>query len=114
MARGPTVVIESLPKLKEILAGNNDESAVQPIHFEPGVAGLAALVLAAGFSRMGEFKPLLPLAGISAFERCISLFRAAGVAEVIAVLGCRADELQPLTERCRARCVMNTQFDQGR
>jgi len=89
--------------------------AVQPGHSEPSVAGLAALVLAAGTSsRMGEFKPLLPLAGMSAFERCISLFRAAGVAEVIAVLGCLADELQPLTERCRGRCVMNTQFDQGR
>ena len=49
----------------------------------------------------------------SAFERCISLFRAAGVAEVIAVLGHRADELRPLTERAGARCVMNTQFDQG-
>ena len=88
--------------------------AVQPGHSEPSIAGLAALVLAAGTSsRMGEFKPLLPLAGISAFERCISLFRAAGVAEVIAVLGHRADELRPLTERCGARCVMNTQFDQG-
>ncbi len=88
--------------------------AVQPVHFEPRAAGLAALVLAAGSSsRMGEFKPLLPLAGISAFERCITLFRAAGVAEVIAVLGHRADELRPLTERCGARCVINTQFDQG-
>jgi putative nucleotidyltransferase with HDIG domain len=62
---------------------------------------------------MGEFKPLLPLGGISAFERCISLLRAAGVAEVIAVLGHRAGELRPLTERCGARCVMNTQFDRG-
>ena len=88
--------------------------AVQPVRCEPSVAGLAAIVLAAGYSsRMGEFKPLLPLAGISAFERCISMFRAAGVGEVIAVLGHRADELRPLAERCGARCVMNTQFEQG-
>ena len=114
MARRPAIVIESLAKLNEILAGIIMSPAAQPAHFEPSVAGLAGLVLAAGFSsRMGEFKPLLPLAGISAFERCINLLRAAGVAEVIAVLGHRADELRPLTERCGARCVMNTQFEQG-
>src|SRR6266568_294201 len=89
-------------------------SAIQPVPPEAGARGLAAIVLAAGFSsRMGEFKPLLPLGGVTAFECSISLFREAGVAEVIAVLGHRADELRPLAERCGARCVINPYFDQG-
>jgi putative nucleotidyltransferase with HDIG domain len=62
---------------------------------------------------MADFKPLLPLAGITALERCIGLFRAAGVAEVIAVLGYRAEELQPLAENAGARCVLNPHFEQG-
>jgi CTP:molybdopterin cytidylyltransferase MocA/HD superfamily phosphohydrolase YqeK len=62
---------------------------------------------------MGEFKPLLPLDGVTAFERCIRLFRDAGVTEVIAVLGHRADELRSLAERCGARAVSNPQFEQG-
>jgi putative nucleotidyltransferase with HDIG domain len=70
--------------------------------------------MAAGYSsRMVELKPLLALAGSTAFERCIGMFRAAGVSEVIAVLGHRADELRSLAERCGARCVFNPHFDRG-
>jgi putative nucleotidyltransferase with HDIG domain len=89
-------------------------SAIQPVPAEAVESRLAAIVLAAGYSlRMEEFKPLLPLAGITALERCIGLFRAAGVAEVIAVLGHRAEELQPLAERAGARCIFNPRFEQG-
>jgi molybdenum cofactor cytidylyltransferase len=89
-------------------------SAIQPVPSEAGVEGLAAIVLAAGYSsRMGEFKPLLPLDNATAFERCIGMFRGAGVTEVIAVLGHRADELRSLAERCGARAVCNSQFEQG-
>ncbi len=89
-------------------------SASHPIPAEAGTNRLAAIVLAAGYSsRMAEFKPLLPLAGRTALERCIGLFREAGVAEVIAVLGHRAEELRPLAERAGARCVLNPHFEQG-
>jgi putative nucleotidyltransferase with HDIG domain len=89
-------------------------SANQPIPAEAVERQLAAIILAAGYSsRMAEFKPLLPLAGSTALERCIGLFRAAGVAEVIAVLGYRAEELQPVAERAGARCVCNPHFEQG-
>jgi putative nucleotidyltransferase with HDIG domain len=89
-------------------------SAIQPVPPEAAEIRLAAIVLAAGYSsRMAEFKPLLPLAGSTALERCIGLFRAAGVAEVIAVLGHRAEDLQPLAERAGARCVRNLRFKQG-
>ncbi len=89
-------------------------SAIQPGPSEALVEDLAAIVLAAGFSsRMDVFKPLLPLAGATAFERCIGLFRSAGVTEVIVVLGHREDELRPLAERCGARSVSNPRFERG-
>jgi molybdenum cofactor cytidylyltransferase len=89
-------------------------SANHPVPAEAVESRIAAIVLAAGCSsRMADFKPLLPLAGSTALERCIRLFRAAGVAEVIAVLGHRAEELQPLAERAGARCILNPHFEQG-
>jgi putative nucleotidyltransferase with HDIG domain len=89
-------------------------SANQPIPTEAVESRLSAIVLAAGCSsRMAEFKPLLTLAGSTALERCIGLFRAAGVAEVVVVVGHRAEELQPLAERAGARCVLNSHFEQG-
>jgi putative nucleotidyltransferase with HDIG domain len=62
---------------------------------------------------MAEFKPKLQLAGSTALERCIGIFRAAGIDEVIVVLGHRADELLPMAERAGARCVCNPQFELG-
>ena len=88
-------------------------STTQPV---PDAIGnrLAAIILAAGYSsRMAGFKPLLPLAGLTAFERCIELFRASGITEVFAVLGHRADELQPLAQRAGARSILNPRFDRG-
>jgi putative nucleotidyltransferase with HDIG domain len=88
-------------------------SAIQPVSAEAVESRLAAIVLAAGYSsRMVDFKLLLPFAGSTALERCVGLFHAAGVAEVIAVLGHRAEELQPLAERAGARCVLNPHFEQ--
>ena len=90
------------------------DSESQSVVAEGAEIRLAAIVLAAGYSsRMAEFKPLLPLAGSTALERCIRVFRAAGVTDVIAVLGHRADELQPLAEHAGARCVRNPHFEQG-
>jgi molybdenum cofactor cytidylyltransferase len=75
---------------------------------------LAAVILAAGYSsRMAGFKPLLPLAGLTAFERCIELFRASGITEIIAVLGHRSDELQLLAQQAGARSILNPHFDRG-
>ena len=89
-------------------------SAIQPVPPESGAGRLAAIILAAGFSsRMAEFKPMLPLAGSTALERCIRVFHSAGIAEVIVVLGHRADELLPLVERDGARSVGNPNFEQG-
>ena len=51
---------------------------------------VAAIILAAGFSgRMVEFKPLLSLGGITVMERCVTLFREAGIDDVRVVTGHR-------------------------
>ena len=43
-----------------------------------------AVILAAGFSsRMGDFKPLMDLAGQSVLARCVRNFREAGVLDVV-------------------------------
>ncbi len=80
----------------------------------PPSASLAAMILAAGASsRMGTLKPLLRLAGITALERSIGLFREAGINDVLVVLGHRAAELRPLVEQCGARWIENQHPDDG-
>ncbi len=75
---------------------------------------IAAIVLAAGFSqRMGEFKPLLPLGGETVLERCVALFRTAGVDDIRVVTGHRAAELEPLLARLGVRNVVNARYREG-
>lgn len=76
--------------------------------------GVAAVVLAAGFStRMGEFKPLLTLGKQTALERTVRLFQRAGVAHLQVVIGHRAEELQPLLERLGVDYLVNEHYQQG-
>jgi molybdenum cofactor cytidylyltransferase len=56
---------------------------------------IAAIILAAGRSRrMGRFKPLLPFGNQTVIESCVDNLRAAGVAEVVVVLGHRAEAVR--------------------
>jgi len=81
---------------------------------EAGAHKLGAVVLAAGYSsRMVEFKPLLPFAGATVAEATIGLFRRAGIGDVLAVLGHRAEELRPVAEKAGARTVLNPRYDEG-
>ncbi len=76
--------------------------------------GIAAIILAAGYSsRMGEFKPLLPLGDKTVLERVIGLFREAGVDDVRVVIGHRAEELLPVIENSHALPVINEHFRIG-
>ncbi len=43
---------------------------------------------------MGAFKPLLPFGGRTVLETCVDKLRAAGVREVVVVVGHRAEELR--------------------
>ena len=52
------------------------------------------VILAAGVSsRMGRFKPMLPIGNTSFIKRLISQMRDAGVKEIVVVTGYREDEL---------------------
>ena len=74
----------------------------------------AALILAAGLSsRMGRFKPLLPLGGTSVLGRAVGLFQQAGVADVRVVAGHRADDLIPQIEALGAKAVINPDYEDG-
>jgi len=74
----------------------------------------SALVLSAGLSvRMGDFKPLMMLAGKTVFERVIGLFQSAGIGSIHVVVGHRAAELTPLIDRLGGHSVFNERYPEG-
>lgn len=74
----------------------------------------AAVVLAAGLSsRMGDFKPLMDLAGETVLARCVEAFRAAGIGDVVVVTGHRASEVQAEVERLGISAIHNPAYEQG-
>ncbi len=75
---------------------------------------LIAFILAAGFSsRMGMFKPLLPLGDTFVLEYAVTLFRKAGVNEIRVVTGYRAVDLEPVLRVLGVRSIENARFKQG-
>ncbi len=75
---------------------------------------LTAIILAAGLSsRMGRFKPLLPLGETTVVERVVGLYRDAGVEDICVVLGHRAGEVTAVLEPHGVRFVVNRQFEEG-
>jgi molybdenum cofactor cytidylyltransferase len=75
---------------------------------------VVAIVLAAGFSeRMGGFKPLLPLGGVTILERCVTLFQEVGIGDVRVVTGHRGEELEPLLARLGVRAIKNYRHREG-
>jgi putative nucleotidyltransferase with HDIG domain len=82
------------------------ESHQQPV--------LAALILAAGYSsRMGQFKPLLPLDGRTVIESAIATFRNAGITRISVVTGHEAAQLQPLLKNLGIPTVHNPDYASG-
>ena len=72
---------------------------------------LGAVVSAAGrSSRMGDFKPLLPVGGLPLLETAIRALQAGGAEQIWVVTGHRAAELRPLLERTGAREVYNPAY----
>ncbi len=75
---------------------------------------LTAIILAAGFSsRMGRFKPLLPLGKGVVVERVVGLYRQAGIRDIVVVIGHKGNDLRAVLEPHEVRCVMNSGFEQG-
>ena len=82
--------------------------------------GFSAVILSAGFSsRMHDFKPLLPIGGIPAVGRLAGEFAAAGLDEIIVVVGHRRHEIEkyvqtlPALVRERLKIVFNPIFEEG-
>lgn len=74
----------------------------------------AAIVLAAGLStRMGDFKPLLPLGEETALEKSVDLFLRAGIGHLQVILGHQAEQLIPLLDRRGVAWTVNERYREG-
>ena len=72
------------------------------------------LILAAGLSsRMGAFKPLLPIGDATALERIAETYRAAGVDRVVGVTGYQRELLEPYFEAAGIVEAYNPDYEQG-
>ena len=78
--------------------------------------GISAILLAAGEStRMGRLKALLPWQGSTLIEYQVESLLSAGVAEVVVVVGHRADEVgAPVRGRSGVTTVVNLDYKQGK
>jgi len=75
---------------------------------------VAVLVLAAGFaSRMGRFKPLLPLFNHTVLEQVVSCYKQAGIADIFTVIGHRAEDLKRHIGQPEVTPVFNKLFGNG-
>jgi hypothetical protein len=74
----------------------------------------AGLILAAGFSsRMGSFKPLLPIGDVTAIERVIDTLKKAGVHHIICVTGFQREQLSPVFAAHGVTEAFNPDFKRG-
>ncbi len=73
---------------------------------------VAAILLAAGRSRrMGTFKPLLPFGDRTVIECCVGNLRAAGIDEVVVVVGHRAEDVRQQLKGFDVRFAVNPDPD---
>jgi molybdenum cofactor cytidylyltransferase len=73
---------------------------------------IAAIILAAGRSRrMGEFKPLLPFGNQTVIESCVGNLRAAGVSEIVVVIGHQAGAVREQLNSASVAFVTNSNPD---
>jgi len=74
---------------------------------------VAAMVLAAGrSSRMGKFKPLLPIKGNTLIEQVIKNIRAASIERILVVVGHQAETLIPILKRNKVCWAKNPDYIQ--
>ncbi len=78
------------------------------------VGRFGAVILAAGFSsRMGGFKPLMELGGMTVLSRCVQMFREAGVGSPLVVTGHRAAEVEAEAVRLGVSATRNAGYADG-
>ena len=86
------------------------------INVRGGRINIAIIILAAGMSsRMGEFKPLLPVGGQSAVLRVIHTAVTAGIQEIIVVSGHLFNRVADMlsNEAPNVRVVFNSRYEDG-
>ena len=72
---------------------------------------ITAVILSAGMSsRMGEFKPLLPLGSGMVIEQVVATLRSAGIGDIRVVLGYRAQDVIPVLKDLGVSWVINEDF----
>jgi len=80
----------------------------------PSSSNIAVIVLAAGWSsRMGAFKPLLPLGDDTVLGHVISTIAEAGLGPTYVIVGNEAERMMPVVEARGAVPVLNTTFADG-
>jgi putative nucleotidyltransferase with HDIG domain len=74
-------------------------------------ANIAAIILAAGVSsRMGKFKPLLPLDNKTVIEQVVATFLHAGVRDIGVVLGHKARDVSAVLENLAVSWCINDDY----
>ena len=78
------------------------------------MSSVGAIIPAAGFSsRMGRFKPLLPLGDGTVLSACIDAFQAHSINRIVVVTGRRSDDVAEVAENSGAVAVCNENYEQG-
>ena len=78
------------------------------------IPNVTAIIPAAGYAnRMGRIKPLLPLGKGTVIGHIVGSFQAAGVTDVVVVLGHRYNEIIPELKKNNVTWVVNEQYAQG-
>lgn len=73
-----------------------------------------AVIVAAGLSsRMGDFKPMLPLGNSTVIRHVIQTFHQAGIDRIIVVTGYRSEELEEHIKDCNVEVVRNERYAQS-
>lgn len=71
----------------------------------------AAVIVSAGLSsRMGAFKPLLPLGNDTIIKKSIKTLRSAGIEDIVVVSGYRAQELEEHLSDSGVEFIRNEQY----
>ncbi len=82
--------------------------------FKDNTMKISAVILSAGLSsRMGKFKPLLPVGDRTVIEKTVSAFISAGITDINAVTGNRRDELQAAMKHLPVKWLPNPGFEAG-
>jgi len=93
-------------------SGSLDASPTYPSSLIPHPFHVAAILLAAGRSRrMGAFKPLLPFGAQTVIETCVNNLRAAGIEEIVVVVGHRAAQVRSRLAHLPLRFAVNEEVE---